>query len=43
MWYDFRILRDFNSVNCDEFGLLLLGWEVRSIVFGRIYFVDYNN
>uniref|UniRef100_G1NZR5 E3 ubiquitin-protein ligase n=1 Tax=Myotis lucifugus TaxID=59463 RepID=G1NZR5_MYOLU len=35
--------RDLNSVNCDELGPLPPGWEVRSTVSGRIYFVDHNN
>uniref|UniRef100_A0A8D2MIM6 HECT-type E3 ubiquitin transferase n=1 Tax=Zonotrichia albicollis TaxID=44394 RepID=A0A8D2MIM6_ZONAL len=34
---------DLNSVNCDELGPLPPGWEVRSTVSGRIYFVDHNN
>lgn len=37
------LLRDLNSVNCDELGPLPPGWEVRSTVSGRIYFVDHNN
>lgn len=39
----FRFARDLNSVNCDELGPLPPGWEVRSTVSGRIYFVDHNN
>ena len=39
----FRFGRDLNSVNCDELGPLPPGWEVRSTVSGRIYFVDHNN
>lgn len=35
--------RDLASVSCEEFGPLPLGWEVRSTVSGRIYFVDHNN
>lgn len=42
-WHDPRIPRDLNSVNCDELGPLPPGWEVRSTVSGRIYFVDHNN
>lgn len=30
-------------MSCEEFGPLPLGWEVRSTVSGRIYFVDHNN
>lgn len=41
--YMFRFARDLNSVNCDELGPLPPGWEVRSTVSGRIYFVDHNN
>lgn len=37
------VVRDLNSVNCDELGPLPPGWEVRSTVSGRIYFVDHNN
>lgn len=39
----FCFARDLNSVNCDELGPLPPGWEVRSTVSGRIYFVDHNN
>lgn len=39
----FHFGRDLNSVNCDELGPLPPGWEVRSTVSGRIYFVDHNN
>ncbi|RXM32529.1 E3 ubiquitin-protein ligase SMURF1 [Acipenser ruthenus] len=39
-WY-FR--RDLNSVSCEDLGPLPPGWEVRSTVSGRIYFVDHNN
>lgn len=39
----FAFHRDLNSVNCDELGPLPPGWEVRSTVSGRIYFVDHNN
>ncbi|NXW06324.1 SMUF1 ligase, partial [Fregetta grallaria] len=38
-----KIIKDLNSVNCDELGPLPPGWEVRSTVSGRIYFVDHNN
>lgn len=30
-------------MSCEEFGPLPVGWEVRSTVSGRIYFVDHNN
>lgn len=30
-------------MNCDDLGPLPAGWEVRSTVSGRIYFVDHNN
>uniref|UniRef100_A0A8C9T3N1 HECT-type E3 ubiquitin transferase n=1 Tax=Scleropages formosus TaxID=113540 RepID=A0A8C9T3N1_SCLFO len=36
-------LRDLNSVSCEDLGPLPPGWEVRSTVSGRIYFVDHNN
>lgn len=35
--------RDLASVSCEELGPLPVGWEVRSTVSGRIYFVDHNN
>uniref|UniRef100_A0A8C1RMW8 HECT-type E3 ubiquitin transferase n=1 Tax=Cyprinus carpio TaxID=7962 RepID=A0A8C1RMW8_CYPCA len=35
--------RDLNSVSCEELGPLPPGWEIRSTVSGRIYFVDHNN
>lgn len=35
--------RDLASVRCEELGPLPVGWEVRSTVSGRIYFVDHNN
>ena len=35
--------RDLNSVSCEDLGPLPPGWEVRSTVSGRIYFVDHNN
>ena len=35
--------RDLTSVSCEELGPLPVGWEVRSTVSGRIYFVDHNN
>ncbi|CAB1350401.1 unnamed protein product, partial [Coregonus sp. 'balchen'] len=35
--------RDLTSVSCEELGPLPAGWEVRSTVSGRIYFVDHNN
>uniref|UniRef100_A0A8C9XQ68 HECT-type E3 ubiquitin transferase n=1 Tax=Sander lucioperca TaxID=283035 RepID=A0A8C9XQ68_SANLU len=34
---------DLASVSCEELGPLPVGWEVRSTVSGRIYFVDHNN
>lgn len=30
-------------MSCEELGPLPVGWEVRSTVSGRIYFVDHNN
>lgn len=30
-------------MRCEELGPLPVGWEVRSTVSGRIYFVDHNN
>ncbi|XP_056440924.1 E3 ubiquitin-protein ligase SMURF1-like [Gadus chalcogrammus] len=42
-WHDPRIPRDLTSVSCEELGPLPVGWEVRSTVSGRIYFVDHNN
>uniref|UniRef100_A0AAZ3SX81 HECT-type E3 ubiquitin transferase n=1 Tax=Oncorhynchus tshawytscha TaxID=74940 RepID=A0AAZ3SX81_ONCTS len=42
-WHDPRIPRDLASVSYEELGPLPAGWEVRSTVSGRIYFVDHNN
>ncbi|KPP77428.1 E3 ubiquitin-protein ligase SMURF1-like [Scleropages formosus] len=36
-------LRDLNSMSCEDLGPLPPGWELRSTVSGRIYFVDHNN
>uniref|UniRef100_A0A3P9M0J7 HECT-type E3 ubiquitin transferase n=1 Tax=Oryzias latipes TaxID=8090 RepID=A0A3P9M0J7_ORYLA len=34
---------DSSGVSCEELGPLPVGWEIRSTVSGRIYFVDHNN
>lgn len=42
VWFSYWC-RDLASVSCEELGPLPVGWEVRSTVSGRIYFVDHNN
>uniref|UniRef100_A0A4W3JL23 HECT-type E3 ubiquitin transferase n=1 Tax=Callorhinchus milii TaxID=7868 RepID=A0A4W3JL23_CALMI len=42
-WHDPRIPRDLTNFNYEELGPLPPGWEIRSTVSGRIYFVDHNN